>query len=31
MGAILGVIILIIVLLLDVEKYADQYNQSEKR
>ena len=31
MGAILGVIILIIVLLLDVEKYAGQYNQSEKR
>ena len=26
MGAILGIIILIIVLLLDVEKYADQYN-----
>lgn len=27
MGAILGIIILIIVLLLDVEKYADQYNK----
>lgn len=27
MGAILGVVILVIVLLLDVEKYADQYNQ----
>ena len=26
MGAILGVVILVIVLLLDVEKYADQYN-----
>ena len=25
-GAILGVVILVIVLLLDVEKYADQYN-----
>lgn len=28
MGAILGVIILVIVLLLDVEKYADQYNKN---
>ncbi len=27
MGVILGAVILIIVLLLDVEKYADQYNQ----
>ena len=26
MGAILGVVILVIVLLLDVEKYVDQYN-----
>ena len=26
-GLILGIIILIIVLLLDVEKYADQYNK----
>ena len=28
MGAILGVVILVIVLLLDVEKYADQYNKN---
>ncbi len=28
MGANLGVVILVIVLLLDVEKYADQYNQN---
>jgi len=27
MGVILGIIILVIVLLLDVEKYADQYNR----
>lgn len=29
MGVILGVIILVIVLLLDVEKYSDQYNQNK--
>lgn len=29
MGAILGIVILIMVVLLDVEKYADQYNKEK--
>ena len=30
MGAILGIVILVLVLLLDVEKYTDQYNTNKK-